>query len=327
MGVNIVTNRCGGLISIVVFPFRPGYSADYNVERTRAESDIRAMEAGRAFAVQKNHVDANFRVPVGPDRAYSVERSPADNAREDGPRRVLGTNSLQDVRQLPLPPLPPEHSAVGTTGPIPKPNAVLSASLGNVRLPTSSENRVYENLRRSEPIPPPVPARSSSIEHFYHTLECKRESALFEATHDSDHSSVSSPVEDMSRQVKELFDDPRYAILLVGSRENLAEEEGDSDDEKSEREVKEEMKQTTAESLEGGSGEESDIESGTECEGNLRVFGSRKEAWRSTSSMDSSTGSSLIDSTIKTSQRTSLTEDNRRSLRLSHVVGTQIYST
>ena len=89
-------------------------------------------------------------------------------------------------------------------------------------------------------IPPKKPPRSRSRDHFYHTLESSDESGLLHSATTSQHSSrMSSRLshredEDegdylhprpnrssvLSEQVKELFDDPRYAVLFVDERDN-----------------------------------------------------------------------------------------------------------
>lgn len=180
----------------------------------------------------------------------------------------LMTRSLQDLTQhQQAPPIPP------------KPQRMLKASSASA-LNYRGLARGYNNFnfpegrpRAASPdsdIPPPIPVRSKSRDHFYHTLEYSTvDSGLAMSPQYSRRSSSLDSIheqEEEEPQTESLFDDPRYVAVQV---EGEVPEEG--------------------EGLEG-----------------------RREMWRSTPSLSST--------------KLSRGGADRRSLRLTHVVGTQIYN-
>ena len=95
-----------------------------------------------------------------------------------------------------------------------------------------NEEHQYAELENSvKKIPPKKPPRfSNSREHFYHTLESSDESGLLRSAGTSNGGSQLSGMNDheyassvpgpgmsinISNQLQELFDDPRYAVLFV----------------------------------------------------------------------------------------------------------------
>ena len=215
---------------------------------------------------------------------YNVERFQIDSESlflstlDDDIDGILTTRSLQDLSRLqqpPVPPLPPKPW---------KKTMTKSSSASAINFRTLSHG--YNNFTFPEvethqnkdsglsSVPPPIPVRSKSREHFYHTLECNNDDSglgLSSPVYSlgSQHSSpaLQDTSLEESQRVRELFDDPRYVALLVDGGEEL----------------------------------------GT---GDLRE---RKEIWRSTPALASN-------------RLTGRGSDDRRSLRVSQVVGTQIYN-
>lgn len=166
-------------------------------------------------------------------------------------------------------------SALNSTG--------LSRGYNNFTFPEDKPKEQQDTT-----IPPPIPVRSKSREHFYHTLEYNNESvdsgvALSSPPCSGHRSSSNSssqafprePEEELVQQMEpvqvqvdgSLFDDPRYVALQVDTVENVA-------------------------------------------DGNLR---GRKDIWRSTPALASARVIGRDGS-------------NRCSLRLTHVLGTEIYN-
>lgn len=192
---------------------------------------------------------------------------------------ILTTRSLQDLSRIQaVPPIPPKPwknkmvkansaSALNWRG---LSQGCASASLArgynNFTLPEGSPDGHTED----PDIPPPIPVRSKSRDHFYHTLECPENGdsgvASVSSPQYSQHRSNSSSSsqagrEDEPEQLQQIFDDPRYVALQVE-------------------------------------------------DGMLRE---RKDIWRSTPALAS----------INLTGRGG---SDRRSLRLTHVVGTEIYN-
>lgn len=166
---------------------------------------------------------------------------------------ILTTRSLQDLTQMQVvPPVPPRPwrkansaSAINWRG--------LSQGYNNFTFPGDRLNGQLE----AQDIPPPIPLRSKSRDHFYHTLECpdnddsgiasvssphnsqqrssnnsqgQAEDALSSLPQQRSHSEdafVHHRTSDSSNssgqslwtneQIHQLFDDPRYAALQVES--------------------------------------------------------------------------------------------------------------
>ena len=234
------------------------------------------------------------RVPINPDTLFlsTLDEVDLDN--------IMTTRSLEDLtfrqhrNQAPLPPIPPKPT------PIYKSALSKSVSASESALYATALTRGYNNFtveapegeypRDDSPIPPPVPVRSKSREHFYHTLECTSNTAdsgvvLTSPVYSQQSGSPTPPVPPRSSSALErgeepeteqqLFDDPRYVALTV--------EEGEEGEE--------------GEGLEAG---------------NLR---GRKEMWRSTPAL----------ATTELPKYQGRGRRNRRSLRVAQVVGTHIY--
>ncbi len=215
---------------------------------------------------------------------------------------LLTTRSMQDLSHHQLaPPIPP------------RPQRMLKASSasalnyrGRGLIHHGYNNFTLERPKDNSPdstIPPPIPVRSKSRDHFYHTLEYNNTNdsglALSSPQHSRQSSSLDSIREQEEPSQPSLFDDPRYVVVQVEGEEGQEEEE--------ERE---------------------------KGEGHLR-----KGMWSSTPSLNSTTreassngirvegGGGGGDRRVASSNgvRVGGGED-RRSLRLTHVVGTQIYN-
>lgn len=199
---------------------------------------------------------------------------------------ILTTRSLQDLTRIQaVPPVPPRPWKTNMV----KANSASALNSRGLRQGSATPSLVrgYNNFTFPEDrpdghledtdIPPPIPVRSKSRDHFYHTLEYPENgdsgiASVYSPQYSHQQSSSSSNSsssradrEEEPEQVQqELFDDPRYVALQV--------EEGE--------------------------------------EGVLRE---RKEMWRSTPALAS----------INLGGRGG---SDRRSLRLTHVVGTEIYN-
>lgn len=181
---------------------------------------------------------------------------------EDG---ILTTRSLQDFSRIqtvpPIPPRPWKNKMVKANSASALNCRGLSRGYNNFTFPEDRPNGQEED----PDVPPPIPRRSKSRDHFYHTLECPENgdsgvASVSSPQYSQQRSSNSSQAEDEVEQVQ-LFDDPRYVALQVE-------------------------------------------------DGNLRE---RKEMWRSTPALASI-------------HLTGRGGNDRRSLRLTHVVGTEIYN-
>ena len=198
---------------------------------------------------------------------------------------LLTTRSLQDLthRQL-APPIPP------------KPQHMLKArsvSALNHRGVVRGYNNfdfpreAAENGSPDSTIPPPVPVRSKSRDHFYHTLECNTNtdsglelSSPQHSQHSRQSSSLDSIREQEEPQPEQLFDDPRYVAVQV---------EGEGEEEE-------------PRNMDGGEDREEELRRG-------------KDKWSSTPSLTSARLASIQGPAT-----------DSRSLRLTHVVGTEIYN-
>ncbi len=212
-------------------------------------------------------------------RGYSVERFHMDsdslflsNLDEDADI-LFTTRSLQDLsHHQTVPPIPPKPSMAKARS--------ASASALNCRGIchgynnfTFPEDRPSGGENEDPSIPPPIPRRSKSREHYYHTLEYtdNPDSGLALSSYSQSNNSSSSQdsprnPEKEPHKIQQLFDDPRYVALKVEGAKDL--EDGD--------------------------------------------LSGRKEIWRSTPSL---AATRVIGSGGR----------DRRSLRLTHVVGTEIY--
>lgn len=166
-------------------------------------------------------------------RGYSVERFQMDSESlflsHQDEDVILTTRSLQDLTRIqavpPVPPRPWRNKMVKATSASALNCRSLNRGYNNFTFPG---DRPYEQMEDPD-VPPPIPLRSRSRDHFYHTLECPENG-------DSGVASVSSPQYSQQRsnnsshssshdqaeledgkpeQAQQLFDDPRYAALQV----------------------------------------------------------------------------------------------------------------
>ena len=221
---------------------------------------------------------------------YNVERFHIEDslflsALDDDVDGILTTRSLQDLtHHQAVPPIPPKSwkkTMTKSSSASALNFRVLSHNYNNFTFPAGVDERQSDPLQST--IPPPVPIRSRSKEHFYHTLECSNTddsglvlSSPYSRQSSSRRSSILAMQDTTTEepaQLRELFDDPRYVALVV---------EGEGE----------------------GMGEEEEEELG------LR---GRRDVWRSTP-------------TLPSPRLGGRGEQERRSLRLTHVVGTHIYN-
>lgn len=146
------------------------------------------------------------------------------NLEENG-NGILTTRSLQDIsakRQIvpPLPPKPWKGNMTKASSASKLQSGSLSHGYNNFTFP---EHRLNDHFMETT-VPPPIPVRSKSRDHFYHTLECSNKDSglgLSPPHYSLAHHSSSLAMEGtQSHQVEDLFDDPRYVMVTVEGPED-----------------------------------------------------------------------------------------------------------
>jgi len=170
-------------------------------------------------------------LPICSARAYSAERFQIENdllflEDADG---ILAVHSLQNLSNhisASVPPIPPK------TWKKELPKSHSTSALHSRSLCRGYNNFTFPEERPAteqkghidSTLPPPIPVRSKSKEHFYHTLEYNgtTDSGLvlsspnFSSPRDSNSSqNPDFQKEEDSEHVHELFDDPRYVAVVV----------------------------------------------------------------------------------------------------------------
>ena len=142
---------------------------------------------------------------------------------EEDTGSMLTTATSQHLYQKeePVSRVPPKRWKEEPVVAIPRPSSLLSGSRLNSKSPPHVVNPLQspgdhqQQDHEDSEVPPPVPCRTTSREHYYHTLEYTERDSLAISSQNSHCSNQA--LETMEEQLKHLFDDPRYAMMLVDS--------------------------------------------------------------------------------------------------------------